>query len=451
MNLEKDRSDVLKHAADQSVVIMAEWKKRARRFRMFQYVFLAVLLIGITAFLALFLYSTSRRIPSKIYMFARRTQQIDLRIPATGKVRAASGGQESNVPKGVVTVDLSGPVTMLTGQQDHYDMEVRLFGILPLKKVDIHVIEDQELIPAGIPVGIYMHCKGILVVGVAEFETIEGKTASPAKNLLKAGDYVRAVNGKPVEEKEELIRDIEDCNGKTITLTVMRDGRENEVVIKPVQNALGKYKAGIWVRDNVQGVGTLTFVDANGNFGALGHGIADVDTGNVMEVEDGTLYETEIISLRRGENGNPGEMTGRIIYNDQFALGEIYSNDDRGIYGRCNERILQYVTEEALPIGLKQEIEIGSATILCTIDQEVERFQVEITKVHLNHDNVNRGIELKVTDPGLIERTGGIVQGMSGSPILQNGKIIGAVTHVLVNSPEKGYGIFIENMLEARE
>ena len=168
-----------------------------------------------------------------------------------------------------------------------------------------------------------------------------------------------------------------------------------------------------------------------------------------MDVEAGTLYRTEILSIQKGEIGEPGEMTGMIVYNESYILGEIDYNGEEGIFGICNEQALAMCTQEPLPVGLKQEIKKGQAYIYCTVEDNCpEYYEVEITNIQLDHDNVNRGIELTVTDPELLSLTGGIVQGMSGSPIIQDGKIVGAVTHVLVNDPTRGYGIFIENMLE---
>ena len=409
---------------------------------------LAVVILTTAAWMIMTFYGIVRRIPSTLYFRARQSQRMDLGIPATGEVRAAFTAEKSEGESQCVTVDLSRPVTMRTGRQERYDMEVRLFGILPLKKVDIRVIDDRELIPMGIPIGMYMQSRGVLVVGLSQFETKDGKKVSPAQGLIKEGDYLLKLNGESIAGKEALAEMLQDVGGERVQITLERDGKEREVELLPVMDSCGKYKAGIWVRDNLQGVGTLTYLDCEGKFGALGHGIADVDTGTIMEVSGGTLYQTEIVNLRPGHRGSPGEMTGKIIYDDQFALGEIDRNTDRGVYGICNDAGRSLAMEEPLPIGLKQEIELGPAQVLCTLEDEVECFAVEITKVHLQQDNVNRGIELRVTDPELIRRTGGIVQGMSGSPILQNGKIIGAVTHVLVNSPERGYGIFIENMLE---
>ncbi len=168
----------------------------------------------------------------------------------------------------------------------------------------------------------------------------------------------------------------------------------------------------------------------------------------MMDIDDGTLYKTEIISIQRGQQGTPGEMTGMIVYSDEYILGDIKNNSEKGIFGVCNQKAQTLTQNEPLPIGFRQEIVKGPAQILSTVDGVTEYYDVEITAVHLDHDNVNRGIEIRVTDEELISLTGGIIQGMSGSPIIQNGKFIGAVTHVLVNDPTRGYGIFIENMLD---
>ena len=327
-------------------------------------------------------------------------------------------------------------------------MQVKLFGILPFKQVGIRVIEDRELIPVGVPIGIYVKTEGVLVVGTGEFASQGAGKVSPAKNILKSGDYVIKLNGTEVTGKDDFITRIENCGGEQQILTIRRDAETYDVRIKPERDRTGKYKIGVWVRDNAQGVGTMTYIDENGNFGALGHGINDVDTSTLMEMNDGTLYQTEIISIRKGAAGQPGEMTGMIVYSDDRILGDITSNSIRGIFGKCNQKALALGTEEALPIGLKQEIEKGPAQILCTVDGTTRYYGIEITEIHLDHDNVNRGIELRVTDPELLSVTGGIVQGMSGAPIIQKGKFVGAVTHVLVQDSTRGYGIFIENMLE---
>ena len=195
-------------------------------------------------------------------------------------------------------------------------------------------------------------------------------------------------------------------------------------------------------------MGTLTYLDENNSFGALGHGINDMDTATLMNLKNGSLYTTEIVSITKGENGTPGELTGVIDYKESNKMGTIEANTVEGIFGELNESAASHITTQAMPIGLKQEVDLGPAQILCSVGGAPQLYDVKITSVHLDHDNINRGIELQITDKTLLETTGGIVQGMSGSPIIQDGKLIGAVTHVLVQDPTRGFGIFIENMLE---
>lgn len=435
-------------SARNMVILLDSWKRRQKRLRIYKRCLCAALLcasiiLGGTAY-----YHLYSKVPSVLRIKAGEEQLLDLGLPLTGEVISVSEQGESNIPAGAVTIDLSQAVSLKMGETNNYLMKVKIFGILPFKDVGIQVIGEKELTPVGIPVGIYVKADGLLVIGVGEFAGEDGVTRSPAKYILKSGDYIKELNGEAVTNRNDFITRIEEGDGSPVKLLVKRGEEELELEVQPEKCQSGEYKLGIWIRDNAQGVGTMTYVDANGNFGALGHGITDVDTSTLMEVEDGTLYQTQIISIRRGEDGNPGEMTGMIVYNEDRVLGDIDYNGEEGIFGVCNGKALAMVTEEALPIGLKQEIEIGPAQILCTVDGSPAYYDVQITAVHMDHDNVNRGIELQVTDPELIALTGGIVQGMSGAPIIQNGKFIGAVTHVLVNDATRGYGIFIENMLE---
>lgn len=439
---------VKRQAGEEAVVILQHWKQKVRRLRIYRACLCAVLLLAAMGLFGYGYYLIDSSIPSVIHVRAGSEEALELDIPAKGEILSVSEQGRSNIPEGAVNVDLSRPVTMKTGNADGLLMQVKLFGILPMKQVGIRVIEDQELIPVGVPIGIYVKTEGVLVVGTGQFQAAEGGKVSPAEHILKSGDYVLKLNGTEVTKKDELISRIENSDGGEQILTIRRGEECFDVKIRPVRDQTGKYKIGVWVRDNAQGVGTMTYIDSQGNFGALGHGINDVDTSTLMEMNDGTLYQTEIISIQKGTAGHPGEMTGMIVYADDRILGDITSNSVRGIFGKCNNKALALGTEEALPIGLKQEIEKGPAQILCTVDGTTRYYDVEITDIHLDHDNVNRGIELKVTDPELIALTGGIVQGMSGAPIIQNGKFVGAVTHVLVQDSTRGYGIFIENMLE---
>ena len=439
---------VKRQAEEEAVVILQHWRQKVRRLRLYRACLCAVLILACLGLMGYSYYLVDSSIPSVIHVRAESEESLELRIPARGEIVNVSRQGNSNIPNGAVTIDLSRPLTLKTGNTDDLQMQVKLFGILPFKQVGIRVIEDRELIPVGVPIGIYVKTEGVLVVGTGEFASQGAGKVSPAKNILKSGDYVIKLNGTEVTGKDDLIMRIENCGGEEQLLTIRRDAETYDVKIKPEKDRTGKYKIGVWVRDNAQGVGTMTYIDDNGNFGALGHGINDVDTSTLMEMNDGTLYQTEIISIRKGAAGQPGEMTGMIVYSDDRILGDIPSNSTRGIFGKCNQKALALGTEDALPIGLKQEIEKGPAQILCTVDGTTRYYDIEITELHLDHDNVNRGIELRVTDPELLSVTGGIVQGMSGAPIIQKEKFVGAVTHVLVQDSTRGYGIFIENMLE---
>ena len=439
---------VKRQAEEEAVVILQHWRQKVRRLRLYRACLCAVLILACLGLMGYSYYLVDSSIPSEIHVRAESEESLELRIPARGEIVNVSRQGNSNIPNGAVTIDLSRPLTLKTGNTDDLQMQVKLFGILPFKQVGIRVIEDRELIPVGVPIGIYVKTEGVLVVGTGEFASQGAGKVSPAKNILKSGDYVIKLNGTEVTGKDDIIMRIENCGGEEQLLTIRRDAETYDVKIKPEKDRTGKYKIGVWVRDNAQGVGTMTYIDDNGNFGALGHGINDVDTSTLMEMNDGTLYQTEIISIRKGAAGQPGEMTGMIVYSDDRILGDITSNSTRGIFGKCNQKALALGTEDALPIGLKQEIEKGPAQILCTVDGTTRYYDIEITELHLDHDNVNRGIELRVTDPELLSVTGGIVQGMSGAPIIQKEKFVGAVTHVLVQDSTRGYGIFIENMLE---
>lgn len=404
---------------------------------------------------------TYEQIPGNIKLKMGEEQVFDIGLPVSGEIKrteekknddiqavTVNGQGESNIPADSIHIDLSSPVTMKANTLSSYQMDLKLFGWIPFKQVDIEVIQDMTLTPVGLPIGIYLKTDGVLVIGIGDFVALDGTGVSPSRYLLKTGDYILAVDGEKVTGKKDFIATIEKSKGYPVILSIRRGEEEFDVEVTPVQNQNAQYKLGIWVRDNAQGVGTMTFVDSEGNFGALGHGINDVDTSIVMELDSGTLYQTDIIAIKKGTRGDPGEMTGMIEYSDKNILGIITDNTAKGIFGTCNEKMLSRIEGEALLIGLKQDVKVGAAQILCTVDGEPEYYDIQIKELFLDHTNVNKGIVIQVTDPELIAITGGIVQGMSGAPIIQDGKLIGAVTHVLVNDATSGYGIFIEEMLE---
>lgn len=417
-------------------------KKRKRRYKTLIW---SVFSVAAAALLGGWLFYTWEKIPASIRIKAGSEQELSLNVPVMGEIYSSYREKEEVIP-----VNLSRPVTVMANRMQEYTMDVKLFGVIPFKTVNVQVIPDKMLVPAGVPIGIYVKTDGILVIAQGDFEGMDHTRKEPAKRLLQAGDYILKADEQEVASKADFTKKISESGGRDMVLTIRREEEIFDIKVHPEQNVNGEYKLGIWIRDNAQGVGTMTYLDEDASFGALGHGINDTDTALLMEVKGGSLYKTEIIAIKKGQGGTPGELTGVIDYNLSNKIGTIDSNSVEGIFGTVDLKGADIVSREAMPIGLKQDVEPGKAQILCCVDGEKipKSYDVNIKAVHLDHDNINRGIELEVTDAALLEQTGGIVQGMSGSPILQNGKIVGAVTHVLVNDPTRGYGIFIENMLE---
>ena len=377
-------------------------------------------------------------LPAELYLPADRETYMCFHIPAVAKIDSLS-------------VDLNKAIKVKTASESQYQMSVDLFGIIPLKQVEIHVVERQKLLPMGIPIGIYLKTKGVLIAGIDSFRGLDGKMYNPANDLLKSGDYITEVDGVKISDKEDFCNMIEQSKGREVKLNVIRGEQIVSLKIIPKLNSEGKYKIGVWIKDDLQGVGTLTYLDEKGNFGALGHGINDADTGQLLKIEDGTLYGSQIAKIRRGVRGKPGEITGLIDYSDAYIRGDIYQNTLAGLFGRTNEKFMEQVKVpaqyEPLEVGFKQEVRKGKAQILSAVSGTLKNYDIEIKEVNLGRESINKGIELVVTDEELLALTGGIIQGMSGSPIIQENKIIGAITHVLVQEPKRGYGIFIENML----
>lgn len=438
-------------------------EQQERKYRGFLWM---LLLAGITALFAAIYFSYLDKIPSQIRIRAGVEQEFDFRVPVSGEIYRTA---EEAAPVASVTdvdaedeayllavedkraesihVDFAHTVKLKANEIDTYQMDLKLFGVFPYKNVDIEVIQDKMLIPSGIPIGIYVKTDGVLVVGIGEFENNGGETISPAKYVLQKGDYILKSNGEPVENKKQFISMVEASEGEDMVLTIRRNNEITDVCINAGKNRMEEWKLGIWIRDNAQGIGTMTYEGTDATFGALGHGINDVDTSILMSLEEGTLYRTEIVGITRGTDGAPGELTGYIEYDSDNVIGEITENTAEGIFGVCDEELVANSVYEPVPIALKQEIVLGPAQIICSVSGEPEFYDVEIVEVNLEHENVNRGIVIRVVDEKLLMLTGGIIQGMSGSPIIQNGKLAGAVTHVLVNDSAKGYGIFIEEML----
>lgn len=330
--------------------------------------------------------------------------------------------------------------------KDSYTLHCRVFGVIPFKDVKVKHTTAKEVYVSGDAVGIYMQTKGVLIIDTGEILSESGETEEPARDIVKPGDYIVAFDQNRIQCKQDLMEDLAALDGDSVMLKVRRGKETIPLSLTPVKDKEGKYKLGIWVRDDTQGIGTLTYVDEDGRFGALGHGISDVDTGELLSIADGNLYDAQILGIRKGEKGNPGELSGLIRYDADNILGEISENSKNGIFGIMDAWRMKNLDLKKIPIGYKQDLKTGPASILCCTDSEVKEYAAEITRIDMNHEDSNKSFVIRITDKELLEKTGGIVQGMSGSPVLQNGKLFGAVTHVFVQDSTGGYGIFIENM-----
>ncbi len=330
------------------------------------------------------------------------------------------------------------------GAQTEY--VAKLFGVLPVKNVSVRRYGDVKLCPGGMPFGVKMFTDGLIVVGFSDVDC-EDANRQPAYTAgLRMHDVILKINGTAVSTAAQMADIVGDCGGSSLLLTVRRDNEELTISLTPSFSVSEQtYKTGMWVRDNTAGIGTVTFVDpSTGAFAGLGHGICDGDTGALLPLSRGVIANVSISGVRKGAVGTPGELQG---YFSSGKIGTLLGNTSAGVFGLLTEMPAGISDKTALPIALKDEIKDGIAHLYCTLDTNgIEEYEIRIRKIKNATDN--KCMELTVTDPRLIEKTGGIVQGMSGSPIIQDGKLIGAVTHVLISDPAKGYGIFIENMLD---
>lgn len=308
---------------------------------------------------------------------------------------------------------------------------------------------EEKVYASGVPIGIYVKTEGILVLGVQQVEEKDGKVSSPASCKIKAGDYILKLNNTTISTKQQFIKLLQKNKEKEIILTLKRKNRKIKVKLRPVYSVKNDcYQIGVWIRNDTQGIGTVTFIREDGTFAALGHGISDGDIGVQFLIEGGSAYRANISSIMKGKAGRPGEVVGTIEYVPGNYLGEIYANTSGGIFGKITKNKREFCTGEKIPVAKKTEIETGKAYIRSSVSGESKDYTIAIEKIFLHEKDSLKTLKIKVTDPELIGLTGGIIQGLSGSPILQNGKLVGAVTHVLIDNPEMGYGIFAESMLE---
>ena len=357
--------------------------------------------------------------------------RIDSIIPVTAVYNGAKMSQSNS--------------NHLVGEK--FKVDLKIFGVIPFSTVNVEVIDDMYVQALGNPFGMKIYTDGVLVVEGADIMTQNGK-ANPAQTAgIKVGDYIKSVNGKLVTCNEDLLQIVTESGGKSMKFCVVRDGQEFSCDVQPVLDSdSGLYRIGIWVRDSSAGIGTLTFYSpANDVVCGLGHGICDSDTETLLSVNEGELVEADIISVEKGSAGSPGALKGKLTYD---TIADIALNCEQGVYGIMQQNTTSVNLTE---VALKQEVYDGKAQILCTVNGTTPKlYSCEIKRYNSN-DSLSQNLVVTITDAELINATGGIVQGMSGSPILQNGKLVGALTHVLVSDSHTGYGIYAENMLEVAE
>ena len=295
-----------------------------------------------------------------------------------------------------------------------------------------------------------LYTSGVLVVGMSEIEGSDNKKYKPYENTgIQEGDTIIKVNNKQIHSTQDLIETISLSGGKDVNIKYVHEQETKECSMTPVKTSNSEYKLGLWVRDSAAGVGTITFYEpSTKSFGALGHGITDIDTNELINIASGEFITTRVLSITKGESGNPGKIQGTI--EKQKNIGSIIKNSKFGIYGTVeNLSSLNIDTSKEMDVALREEIKTGKATIFCSLDnQKPQEYEIEIEQIYKENNYNNKSMKIKVTDERLIEKTGGIIQGMSGSPIIQNGKFIGAVTHVLVNNPIEGYAVFGDIMIK---
>ncbi|MDR0957851.1 MAG: SpoIVB peptidase [Clostridiales bacterium] len=423
-------------------------KKKGYELSFYQKFFSVSVIVAFVSFLGLMcsVGGAVSRLPDSVCIIQGRQNNVFSSFELNAEYTSASmSADESYTEKAneKTMLSINGENTEAIPQE----MQVALFGVT-VKNVSLDILPDEEVIPCGMTVGVNIASSGIMVLGLDSVETTEGRSIKPAEKLLKAGDVIISANGVNLSSKEEFIKIIEACDGKSVALKIKRDSKTTDISVMPQKSATdGKYKVGVWVRDGTQGVGTLTYYDAKHNiFGALGHGVLDVDTRQLIPVKSGLIMDSSITSIKKGRKGSPGELVGQI--DTSKIIGSIELNTPLGLYGKM-ETIPYGGDCSPFKIALKSDIHEGPAKIRSNIyEKSIKEYDVYIESVNRYGQDDSKGMVLRVTDAELLSKTNGIVQGMSGSPIIQDGRLIGAVTHVFVQNPSRGYGVFIENMLK---
>ncbi len=386
--------------------------------------------------------------PDNIKLIEGSIHQLnfDLPIDATITPETIPVLNVNNKPvKDNIKVSLSDALTIGAEESGEAGMMLSAFGF-NFKSVKLDILKDVEVVPCGLSVGVKIKTDGVMVLGTGTVNSETGESINPCEGLLKSGDLLLNANNQDISNKEDLMEIIKDSTD-TIDFQVKRNGELINATIKPIKSKDNENKIGAWVRDCTQGIGTITYYNPQTNkFAALGHGILDVDTKKLISIKFGQIMRSDITDIKKGQKGIPGELIGEIKNGE--ILGNVQNNSAFGIFGFMDVSASSVFPGERLKIGSQDRVHVGPATIRSNIEGDrIDEFDVFIESVNKYSSDNTRGMIIRITDPKLLAKTGGIVQGMSGSPIIQDGKLIGAVTHVFIQDPSKGYGIFIENML----
>lgn len=392
-------------------------------------------------------------IPDNLKFFVNQEHNIEYTLPLGGNLASNERVLKINNKEVQDNINLSfdRPFSILFQELGQYNLQIKLFGILPVKTVQVDVVEQQKLIPCGKTIGVKIKTNGILVLGTGQVQGIDGNRYNPCKGALYSGDLILTANDKQLTCKEDLIETICESKENDLRLKVSRDGSIVSVNIKPIKSIKDdSYKIGIWVRDSTQGIGTITYINPKKmSYGALGHPITDIDTKEIMSLKDGEITDAKIISIKKGQIGEPGEIEGILKDSRKNVIGNVKLNVNQGIFGEITNENIDLLSQKPLPIAFQHEVVDGRAQIISNIeDNKIKVYDVNLQRLPNFNNNSSKGMIVEIIDKELISKTNGIIQGMSGSPIIQNGKLVGAVTHVFVQNPEKGYGIFIENMIK---
>ncbi|HHV72473.1 MAG TPA: SpoIVB peptidase [Clostridia bacterium] len=358
-------------------------------------------------------------------------------------------GQQIQVDR---KINLKNPIDIVPINQGQTNLKLKLFGIIPIRNLVVDVLPEVKVVPGGQSIGVMLRTQGVIVVGQSVVEGADGKKYRPAKDAgIEVGDIILKINNVEVQNDQHVAELINEAGRKNQTLLI-ECKHQNQIVVrevKPIYNSnLEKYRIGLYIRDGASGIGTLSFYDPQSNkYAALGHVITDGDTNTVLEVNEGKIVKAAVSGIQQPSKGQPGEKIG-VFLEEKNVLGDIDKNTNFGIYGVLKSKLDNPYYPQPIPIALQEEIKEGKAEILTVIDgQNIERFEIEIQKVNRQRYPSIKSMVIKIVDERLLAKTGGIVQGMSGSPIIQNGKLVGAVTHVFVNDPTRGYAVFAEWMV----